>query len=121
MDELTGYSLYSVKKGRNETNRSGLGSKKVSLSSLSNLSCSIDQSHFYGIKLEGNERTESISSQILNRIFASSEFRDYFQVFQAIKIINTPKNLPLYYPYIGNNLRILNLSHNHLRSVSFIK
>lgn len=57
MDELTAYSLYSLKKGKNETSRSGLGSKKVSLSSLNNLNCSIEQSHFYGIKLEGNETT----------------------------------------------------------------
>lgn len=121
MDELTSYSLYSFKKGKNDTSRSGLGSKKASLSSLSNLNCSIEPLHFHGLKLEGTQVTQNISTQILKRIFASCGFRDYFQVLQAIKISRHPKNLALFYPYVGPNLRILNLSHNQLRSTAFLK
>ena len=46
---------------------------------------------------------------------------DYFQVFQAVKITHNSKNLHLFYPYLGNNLRILNLSHSQLRSTSFLR
>ena len=71
MDELTTYSLYSIKRVKNETSRSGLGSKKISLSSINpNLNSSAcEPMHFHGIKLEG---CEGISGQILKRIFGSS-------------------------------------------------
>lgn len=62
-----------------------------------------------------------MSHQILKRIFASSEFTDYFQSFQAIKISANPDHISLFWPYFGANLRILNLSQNSLRSVSFLK
>lgn len=62
-----------------------------------------------------------MSHQILKRIFASSEFTDYFQSFQAIKISANPDHISLFWPYFGTNLRILNLSQNSLRSVSFLK
>ena len=120
MDELTTYSLYSIKRVKNETSRSGLGSKKISLSSINpNLNSSAcEPMHFHGIKLEG---CEGISGQILKRIFGSSEFGDYFQAFQAVKISNNAKHLGLYWAYMGQNLRILNLSHNQLRGTSFLK
>lgn len=76
---------------------------------------------FHGLKLETRKNISKLSPEILERLFKLQEFTEYFHNLQAIKISEYYSELRLTLPILSPSLKILNLSDNNLRSISFLK